>query len=131
MAAQYGLKWINNNNNIYQKCNFQQDGASPHKAAGPGSNIVNRAFWRKNRCQERVAASVTGPQSMRLFFVGLSQAETVRTIRYTTNIGCSNILIDERIRKHSSSNVKRNFLTFRKKVRIIDFSWWRSYWKKN
>jgi hypothetical protein len=35
--------------------------------SGPGLNMVNRAIWRKNHYQEQVAASVTGPQYMRLF----------------------------------------------------------------
>jgi hypothetical protein len=38
--------------------------------SGPGSNTVNRAIWRKNHSQERVAASVTGPQYMRRFLRG-------------------------------------------------------------
>jgi hypothetical protein len=67
--------------------------------------MVNRAIWRKNHWQEQVTASVTGPQSIRLFFVGLSQAESVQSI--AKNIRGFHILLDERIRKHSGSNVKK------------------------
>jgi hypothetical protein len=47
--------------------------------------MVNRTIWRKIHCQERVAASVTGPQSMRFFFVGLFQAEIEKSV--AKNIG--------------------------------------------
>jgi hypothetical protein len=91
----------------------------------PGVNMVNQAIWRKIHCQERVAASVTGPQFMLLFFVRLSQTESLQS--FAKKIGGSQILLNERNRKHPGSNIQKNFFEFPKKVRIIDFGWWRSY----
>jgi hypothetical protein len=51
--------------------------------------MVNRAIWSKNAFPKRVADSVTRPQSMRLFFVGLSQAESELSV--AKNIGGSKI----------------------------------------
>jgi hypothetical protein len=67
-----------------QKCNLQQDGTSPHKAALVQTWLTER-FEEKNHCQERMADSVTGPQSMRFFFVGLFQAEIEQSV--AKNIG--------------------------------------------
>jgi hypothetical protein len=47
--------------------------------------MVNQAIWIKIHCQEQVAASVTVPQSMRLFVVGISHAESVKSV--AKNIG--------------------------------------------
>jgi hypothetical protein len=92
----------------YQKCYFQQDMASPHKAA------LEKKFIAKNEWPPRSQ----GLNPCDYFLYGYLIVPSV-----TKNIGGSKILLDERNRKHSGSNVKSHFFEFSKKVRIIDFRW--------
>jgi hypothetical protein len=64
---------------------------------------------------------VTGPQSKRLFFVGLSQAVSVQSVTKKLDDHRSNLTRE--IENIPDQMLKDRFFEFSKNVRIIDFRW--------
>jgi hypothetical protein len=60
-----------------------------------------------------------------IFFMGLFEAESLQSI--AKNFGGSPDEHRERSEKHSTDDAERYIFEFSKKVRIIDFRWWRPY----
>jgi hypothetical protein len=82
--------------------------------------MVNREIWRKIDCPERVAASVTGHQSMRLFVWGYLKQRVYNPLAKTLEDLRSNLTKE-------IENIPTHFFEFPKKVHIFDYRWWRSY----
>jgi hypothetical protein len=85
--------------------------------SGPGLNMVNRAIWRKIDCQERVAASVTGLQSMRLFFVNYLKQRVYNPLPKTFED--LRFHLTREIENIPAQILKNNFLNFRKRCELL------------
>jgi hypothetical protein len=85
--------------------------------SGPDSNMVNRAIWRKIHCQERVAASVTGPQSIRLFLWGYLKQRVYNPLPKTLEDLRSNLTRE--IENILAQMLKETFLNFLKRCELL------------
>jgi hypothetical protein len=84
--------------------------------------MVSRAIWRKNHCQERVTASVTGPQSMRLFFVDHLKKRVYNPLSKTLEDRISNLTRE--IENIPAQTLKETYLKKKIKVSFVPQNKW-------
>jgi hypothetical protein len=82
--------------------------------------MVNRAIWRKNHCQERVAALVTGLKSVRLFFLGYLKQRVYNLLPTTLEDLKSNLTRE--IENIPAQMLKDTFLNFQKRRKLLIFA---------